>query len=80
MIDDLRMLDTSQVANLLNVHRTTVQLYREMGILKSIKTGKSYMYSQSEIKRFEERFNGYDISNKVSISKALKALNEAEKQ
>ena len=78
MIDDLRMLDTAEVASILHVHRTTVQLYREMGILKSIKTGKSYMYSQDEVKRFEVRFNGKDISNKKNILKTLSTLNEQQ--
>lgn len=71
---NLQMLTTDQVGELLNVHRNTVQMYRECGILKGIKTGKNFMFSQKEIGEFQERFKGYDISNKLKVKETLEQL------
>ena len=71
---NLQMLTTDQVGELLNVHRNTVQMYRECGILQGIKTGKNYMFSQKEISEFQERFRGYDISNKFRVKESLEMM------
>ena len=72
MTDDLKMLSQDEVAELSNVHRDTVAMWREIGIIKATKTGKCYMFSQEEIRRFQHDYKGLDVSNRV---KALESFN-----
>lgn len=74
-MSDLKMLTQDDVAALLNAHRDTVAMWRELGILKATKTGKCYMFSQEEIRHFQETYKGLDVSNKV---KALESLNKVQ--
>ena len=69
---DLKMLSQDEVAELSNVHRDTVAMWREIGIIKATKTGKCYMFSQEEIRRFQHDYKGLDVSNRV---KALESYN-----
>lgn len=69
---DLKMLSQDEVAELSNVHRDTVAMWREIGIIKATKTGKCYMFSQEEIRRFQHDYKGLDVSNRV---KALESFN-----
>ena len=78
MENNLQMLTTDQVGELLNVHRNQVQMYRECGIIQGIKTGKNFMYSQKEISDFQERFKGCDISNKFKVKETLERLKYKE--
>lgn len=73
-IDSLQMLTADEVAVLFNVHKNQITMYRDMGILKGIKTGKNYMYSKNEIMAFQNRFKGYDISNKLKVKEALQKM------
>ena len=72
------MLTCEQVAEIFHVHKNQVNIWRETGILKGIRTGRNIMYSQDEIRRFQARFKGYDVSNKVHIMESLEliAINE----
>ncbi len=70
----LKMLTSEQVALLLNVGIDQVTMLRETGALKPIKTGKNYMFSQSDIERFQEEFLGLDCSNRVKVIESLEAL------
>lgn len=70
----LQMLTGEEVSQILNVHRNQITMYRETGILKGIKTGKNIMYSQKEIMEFQDRFKGYDISNKFKVGKTLEII------
>ena len=72
---DLKMLTQDEVATLLNVSRDQVSMLREVGIIKATKTGKCYMFSQEEIRRFQRDYAGLDVSNKV---KAIEAYNTVE--
>ena len=78
MENNLQMLTTDQVGELLNVHRNQIQMYRECGIIQGIKTGKNFMYSQQEIMEFQERFRGYDISNKFKVKESLQQMKMKE--
>lgn len=73
-LNALQMLTSIDVSNIFHVHENQVNIWRETGILKGIRTGKSYMYSQKEILEFQERFNGLDVSNKVRIKESLEKL------
>lgn len=70
------MLTIEQVAEIAGVHRNMVTLWREIGIIKAIKTGKGYMFSQEEIRRFQRDYRGLDISNKVAAIESYNIVNE----
>ena len=63
------------MAELINVSRDQVAMLREVGIIRATKTGKCYMFSQEEIRRFQRDYAGLDVSNKV---KAIEAYNTVE--
>lgn len=73
---NLEMLTRDEVAKLLNVHRDTITMLREVGVIQAIKTGKSYMFPQDEIKAFQRNYRGLDVSNKVKALEALKIVQE----
>lgn len=75
--NSLKMLSQKEVAEILNVSKDQVAMLREYKIIKSIKTGKNYMFSQESIKQFQKEYAGYDVSNKM---KALKAFEEVQKK
>lgn len=77
-VQNVRMLTGDEVAHVFHVHKNQVRIWRDMGILKGTRTGLSIMYSQQEIKEFQERFKGYDISNKIHIMEALEKMKEKE--
>lgn len=74
----LQMLTGDEVSQLLNVHRNQITMYRETGILKGTKTGKNIMYSQKEIMEFQDKFKGYDISNKFKVMETLERIKNKE--
>ncbi|MBQ7890958.1 MAG: helix-turn-helix domain-containing protein [Erysipelotrichaceae bacterium] len=76
-MSDLKMLTTEEVAELTGSRRENVSMWREIGIIQAIKTGKGYMYSQEEIKRFQRDYMGFDVSNRVKAIEAYNQLNVA---
>lgn len=74
-MSDLKMLTQDEVAELINVSRDQVAMLREVGIIRATKTGKCYMFSQSEIKRFQRDYVGFDVSNKVKALESYKIVN-----
>ena len=72
---DLKMLNQDEVAELINVSRDQVAMLREVGIIKAIKTGKCYMFSQQEIESFQNLYKGLDVSNKVKALESYKKIN-----
>lgn len=79
-LDNLKMLTTDDVAEIFNVHRNQVQMFKDQGILKGIRTGKNIMYSQEEILNFQRRFKGYNISNVKEIKATIHAMEENNDQ
>ena len=75
-MNNLQMLTCDQVAEIFHVHKNQVNIWRETGILKGIRTGRNIMYSQDEIRAFQARFIGCDISNRIHIKETLETLNE----
>ena len=73
------MLNQDEVAELINVSRDQVAMLREVGIIRATKTGKCYMFSQQEIKLFQEMYKGLDVSNKVKAIKAYNLVHEQQK-
>ena len=77
-MESLRMLTMEEVEEIFNISPATLTLWRESGALKPIKTGKRYMYSQSAIRRFQERFEGCKMDNLVNVIESLKEVQEKE--
>ena len=69
---ELQMFTQEQVAELLHAHVTTVTTLREIGILPAIKTGRNFMFTKETIKKFQQDYAGFDVSNRV---KAIEAFN-----
>lgn len=72
---DLKMLTQDEVSELINVSRDQITMLREVGIIRATKTGKCYMFSQQEIKSFQELYKGLDVSNKVKALESYKKVN-----
>lgn len=62
-MDDLRMYSQEEVAQILHVHISTVAMLREIGVMKAIKTGRNYMFSRRSILKFQDEYEGMDVSN-----------------
>lgn len=77
MTNRLKMLSIDEVAELTNVHRDTVLMWREIGIIKAIRTGKNYMFTQDEISRFQHDYIGLDVSNRVKALASLEQVNNS---
>lgn len=69
------MLTQKEVAELLNTTKDNVSMLRRIGILPAIKTGRNYMFSQDVIRRFQEDYQGFDVSN---LQEALASKHELE--
>lgn len=74
--EQLNMLTREQVAKCLGTHKDTISKLTSLGLLKSTKIGKAYMYSQFEIFNFQIRFAGYDLSNTDEMIKSLNDVKE----
>ncbi len=74
-MSDLKTLTLEEVAEIAGVHRNTVTMWREIGIIQATKTGKGYMFSQEEIRRFQRDYKGYDISCKVKAIESYNIVN-----
>lgn len=75
ILNELKMLTQDEVAELLNIHRTQVTMLRQVGILKAIKTGRNFMFSQDTIKAFQHDYAGYDVSNVENARASFNAVN-----
>lgn len=71
-MSELQMLTQDEVAKMLHTHVTTITTLREVGVIPAIKIGKSFMFSQDTIKKFQEDYSGLDVSNRV---KAIESKN-----
>ena len=76
---DLKMFNQEELAQLINVSRDQVTMLREIGVIRAIKTGKCYMFSQEEIKRFQRDYAGFDVSNKIKAIEAYNLVHEQQK-
>lgn len=76
---DLKMFNQEELAQLINVSRDQVTMLREIGVIRAIKTGKCYMFSQEEIKRFQRDYARFDVSNKIKAIEAYNLVHEQQK-
>ena len=70
----IKMLNTKEVAECLGTTVQTVGTTKDIGILKPIKIGKQFMYSQDMLLEFQKRYEGIHLSNVGEMKKAYKAL------
>lgn len=77
-MQELKMLTQEEVAKLLHTHVTTITTLREVGILVPIKTGRNYMFTQEEIRNFQHKYRGLDVSNRVKALESLKAIKNGQ--
>lgn len=76
MLEELRMLTTDEVQDLLNVKKETLAMWRELNILCPIRTGRNFMYTQDAIKRFQKKYEGYDLSNRLQATLSIKDIED----
>lgn len=80
MNESLQLLTSAEVAKLCNAHENQVNMWRDTGILKGIKTSRGWAYIPKEIEKFQSKFNGYDISNPKKVYRTLEEMKENEVQ
>lgn len=78
--NSLKMLTREETSKLLNTSLNTLDTLREIGILKAIKIGKCYMYSQYAIKQFQLDYEGCELSNLVTMREAYNKVGTLEKE
>lgn len=60
-----------EVATMLHVSERRVAQWRQKGILKSIRTGKGFIYREDWIEAMTTEFEGEDLSNEDGIDLAI---------
>lgn len=60
-------LTTEQLSKGLHCSRKNIGYLRKYGLLKGMKTGHGYIYSEDEIKTFYDRYSGNDLNNEQRI-------------
>ena len=79
-MEDLQMLTREETAELFSISLSTLDMWRETGALKPIKTGRNYMYSQEAIKKFQEKYGGYEMDNLVHVNETLEKIRLIENE
>ena len=75
--DYLQMLTTEEVCEKLNISRNQLQMLREVGVIKGIKTGKAFMFSSFALRNFMQQYEGLDVSNPIKARQAYEKINKA---
>ena len=68
-----------EVAAMMHVSERMVAKWRQKGILKSIRTGKGFIYREDWIETMTTAFEGEDISSDMGIDLAIQ-IKRAEKK
>ena len=55
-------LNTKDACSYLGINRSLLDSYRRAGLIRSVKTGRIYLYPVSELKAFIERNKGKEIT------------------
>lgn len=61
-IAHIRTFDKYETAETLGISEPLLRTYREKGLIRGIKMGGQYRYSQQAINRFLEDFEGMDLT------------------
>lgn len=76
---DLMCLNCQDLCIIFNCNKQQIALWRELGILPAIRTGKGFVYTQKDVRDFQMRCSGYDISNADHVLENLQELLPAGK-
>lgn len=68
-------LTEDEAAAALQCSPLNVKKFRQFGLLKGIKTGRAWRYSQKAIDDFQKRFEGMDISGSRQMALAAQKVN-----
>ena len=74
------MLTREEVASCFNVNVDTVSMLCNVGVLKPIKLGKCYMFSQSMLAKFQQDYEGMDVSNRIKALDSKRIVEQEAKQ
>ena len=74
------MLTREEVASCFNVNVDTVSMLCNVGVLKPIKLGKCYMFSQSKLAKFQQDYEGMDVSNRIKALDSKRIVEQEVKQ
>lgn len=74
------MLTREEVASCFNVNVDTVSMLCNVGVLKPIKLGKCYMFSQSMLAKFQHDYEGMDVSNRIKALDSKRIVEQEVKQ
>ena len=74
------MLTREEVASCFNVNVDTVSMLCNVGVLKPIKLGKCYMFSQSMLAKFQQGYEGMDVSNRIKALDSKRIVEQEVKQ
>lgn len=73
-----RLMTTQEIAEYLRCNKKQIYLFRDTGLLKMTRYGRSYVATESEVKRFQTDTEGADLASKadmVSFAEALRRRN-----
>ncbi|MDX8418295.1 helix-turn-helix domain-containing protein [Absicoccus intestinalis] len=68
---EIQMYSRKEVAILFNTSEDTISSLVYAGCLTAIKIGKSYSFTYSAIKDFEQNFEGADLSNEFKMRESV---------
>lgn len=74
------MLTREEVATCFNINIDSVSMLCNVGILKPIKLGKSYMFSQAMLAKFQQDYEGMDVSNRIKALESKRIIEQEVKQ
>lgn len=74
---DTQLLKEEDVAEMMLTTRQNVAIWRNIGMIHPVKTGKRYGYSVEEVIRFQNTYKGYDIGNRIDSLKAYQEVKKA---
>lgn len=60
---DRKILNVSQVAELLQTNRARVYVLLQTGVLEGIRLGRKYIVTEDAIKKFLDTYSSYDLFN-----------------
>lgn len=73
--DDLKMFTHKEVSEILHCNKDNVTMLREAGLLRAVKTGRSFMYPKTMLVEFINDYTGYDVSNLSSALESQRLVN-----
>jgi hypothetical protein len=62
-----RLMTTQEIADYLRCNKKQVYLFRDTGLLKMTRYGRSYVATISEVKRFQEETEGADLASRADM-------------